>query len=40
MAIVIGVTLWLIFLLIWKGVGALIAAATRPGRPLSPDQAH
>jgi hypothetical protein len=31
MAIVIGVSLWLIFLLIWTGVGALIAAASRPG---------
>ena len=36
MALVIGVTLWLIFLLIWKGLGALISAndgSSRPGHP-------
>jgi tetrahydromethanopterin S-methyltransferase subunit G len=31
MAIVIGVVLWLVFLLVWKGISALIEAATRPG---------
>jgi hypothetical protein len=31
MAIVIGVTLWLIFLLIWKGLSVLVASLTRPG---------
>jgi hypothetical protein len=31
MALAIGVTLWLAFLLIWWGVGALISAAARPG---------
>lgn len=31
MAIVIGVTLWLVFLLLWKGLVALVATVTRPG---------
>jgi hypothetical protein len=29
MAIVIGLLLWLLFLLIWKGLGAMVAAARR-----------
>jgi hypothetical protein len=31
MALAIGVSLWLVFLLLWKGLGALIWAASRPG---------
>ena len=31
MALAIGVTLWLVFLLAWKGASALIAAASKPG---------
>jgi hypothetical protein len=38
MAIVIGVTLWLVFLLVWKGVAALVSAATRPGPRYPPSR--
>jgi hypothetical protein len=31
MALAIGVSLWLLFLLIWVGLGALFTAANRPG---------
>jgi Protein of unknown function (DUF2937) len=31
MAVVIGVSLWLIFLLIWKGLSVLVASLNRPG---------
>jgi hypothetical protein len=38
MALAIGVTLWLLFLLIWKGIGALFVAigARRPKYPQTP----
>ena len=31
MALAIGVSLWVVFLLLWRGLGALISAASRPG---------